>query len=78
MVLGKFPLENAIPENSYPSNYHPLVNPTRKIPTKFPPGIFGPISLIRRYYKRLYFSLKPSLCLQTGEGGSVEPFPPGR
>ena len=38
----------------------PPVNPPRKIPTKSPPGIFPPVSLIRRYYKRLCFSLNPS------------------
>ena len=82
MVLWKF-FPGKLPPGKFPPiKLHPppppSVNPPQKNPIKFPLGIVPPISLIRRYYKRLCFSLNPSLCPQTGGGGSVQPFPPGR
>ena len=62
MVLLKS-LPGKLPHGKFPPiKLHPPVNPPQKIPTKFPPGIVPPISLIRRYYKRLCFSFNPSLC----------------
>ena len=69
MVLGKSPLGKLPPGKFSPIKLRPPapVNPPWKIPTKFSPGIFPPISLIRRYHKRLCFSFNPSLFHKWGE-----------
>ena len=62
MVLWKS-LPGKLPRGKFPPiKLHLPVNTPQKIPAKSPPGIVPPISLIRRYYKRLSFSLNPSLC----------------
>ena len=41
-----------LPPGKFPSiNLHSPVNSPQKIPTKFPPGIVSPISLIRMYLR---------------------------
>ena len=62
MVLWRFPPGKLPPGKFPPIKLHSPVNPPQKIPTEFPPGIVSPISLIRMYYKRLWFSPNPSLC----------------
>ena len=62
MVPWKFPTGKLPFGKFLPIILNPPVNAPQKIPTKFPPGIFPPMSLIRMYYQRFCFSLNPSLC----------------
>ena len=70
--LGKLPPGKFLPIKLPPGES----SPGKSLPRKFPPGIFPPILIIRRYYKRLCFSLNHSLIHKWGKKGVYTPFIP--